>query len=452
MYDPLVGRFLEEDPKGFEARDPNLFRYVKNNPANATDPSGAYLIAVGEEAKDKVLGYFRFAFGVDKTEVDVSPGFAPPPLETRRNGTIWEDPTDRAALFMISPAAGARQWSGTSTTLPARPGEQQTRLADVPVIAAMWKAYWNWEDRRFVAYLPRDAKDPSGRPLGGLWFPDQSRDGKSLYLGGTFEFAKAMFDEDAMQWIAKRITFARKYDELVAQEVANILNPPPKKDSEAGPPLGVALPVGGLTHSEGAKGGGEGWMGPAIANKKLGDSGLMWHTYCSIFPATASSRKMLISPINGAGQERNRSVKIAYPSLLPRGQGTGAGANASGGHHYFFRLPTGDATYYGSGGAAPCVGLLLVSGSGYGAIFHFYASDDVDETLAQYRFKSKWGAQGIKAYVFGGDEDFLSRVNFTQAYDRARWIAGAENTYIVDSTGLLVGKGGKIAMRESDRD
>jgi len=40
MYDPLVGRFLEEDPKGFEAQDPHLFRYVHNNPTNATDPSG----------------------------------------------------------------------------------------------------------------------------------------------------------------------------------------------------------------------------------------------------------------------------------------------------------------------------------------------------------------------------------------------------------------------------
>ena len=40
MYDPLVGRFLEEDPLGFAAGDPNLHRYVGNSPTNATDPSG----------------------------------------------------------------------------------------------------------------------------------------------------------------------------------------------------------------------------------------------------------------------------------------------------------------------------------------------------------------------------------------------------------------------------
>jgi hypothetical protein len=40
MYDPSVGRWLEEDPTGFAAGDANLGRYVGNNPTNAIDPSG----------------------------------------------------------------------------------------------------------------------------------------------------------------------------------------------------------------------------------------------------------------------------------------------------------------------------------------------------------------------------------------------------------------------------
>jgi uncharacterized protein RhaS with RHS repeats len=40
VYDPLVGRFLEDDPLEFEAGDTNLQRYVHNSPTNATDPSG----------------------------------------------------------------------------------------------------------------------------------------------------------------------------------------------------------------------------------------------------------------------------------------------------------------------------------------------------------------------------------------------------------------------------
>jgi hypothetical protein len=40
MYSPVQGRFISKDPIGFAAGDANLYRFVGNNPANATDPSG----------------------------------------------------------------------------------------------------------------------------------------------------------------------------------------------------------------------------------------------------------------------------------------------------------------------------------------------------------------------------------------------------------------------------
>jgi uncharacterized protein RhaS with RHS repeats len=40
MFSPTLGRWLEEDPIGFEAGDSNLYRYVENNPTNRVDPSG----------------------------------------------------------------------------------------------------------------------------------------------------------------------------------------------------------------------------------------------------------------------------------------------------------------------------------------------------------------------------------------------------------------------------
>jgi RHS repeat-associated protein len=39
-YDPAVGRWLSEDPIGFEAGDGNLNRFVTNNPTNHFDPDG----------------------------------------------------------------------------------------------------------------------------------------------------------------------------------------------------------------------------------------------------------------------------------------------------------------------------------------------------------------------------------------------------------------------------
>jgi RHS repeat-associated protein len=39
-YDPQVGRFISEDPIGFDGGDVNLYAYVSNNPINLVDPDG----------------------------------------------------------------------------------------------------------------------------------------------------------------------------------------------------------------------------------------------------------------------------------------------------------------------------------------------------------------------------------------------------------------------------
>ncbi len=39
-YDPNLGKWISQDPIGFIAGDPNLYRYVGNSPSNVCDPSG----------------------------------------------------------------------------------------------------------------------------------------------------------------------------------------------------------------------------------------------------------------------------------------------------------------------------------------------------------------------------------------------------------------------------
>ena len=45
-YHPETGRFLSEDPIMFDGGDENLYRYVRNNPLNFTDPSGKTVVAL----------------------------------------------------------------------------------------------------------------------------------------------------------------------------------------------------------------------------------------------------------------------------------------------------------------------------------------------------------------------------------------------------------------------
>jgi RHS repeat-associated protein len=48
-YNPKTGRWMSEDPIGFEAGDANLYRYVGNSPTTHIDPTGQDLVVPGDE-------------------------------------------------------------------------------------------------------------------------------------------------------------------------------------------------------------------------------------------------------------------------------------------------------------------------------------------------------------------------------------------------------------------
>ena len=67
-YDPSTGRWMSQDPLGFDAGDSNLYRYCQNSPTKYTDPSGEVLRVGGTNdaaLKNEFLGcskkWFRTA-------------------------------------------------------------------------------------------------------------------------------------------------------------------------------------------------------------------------------------------------------------------------------------------------------------------------------------------------------------------------------------------------------
>jgi RHS repeat-associated protein len=52
MYQPELGRFLQPDPKQFEAGDYNLYRFCHNDPVNKSDPTGFVWVIPGKLRED----------------------------------------------------------------------------------------------------------------------------------------------------------------------------------------------------------------------------------------------------------------------------------------------------------------------------------------------------------------------------------------------------------------
>jgi RHS repeat-associated protein len=82
MYQPELGRFLQPDPKQFEAGDYNLYRYCRNDPINRNDPWGLEAVKLlleksgnwGDKTakdyyKDSVTANNKPAEGVTKAEL-----------------------------------------------------------------------------------------------------------------------------------------------------------------------------------------------------------------------------------------------------------------------------------------------------------------------------------------------------------------------------------------------
>jgi RHS repeat-associated protein len=95
-YDPAAGRFISQDPMGFEAGDENLYRYAHNNPANAVDPSGT----------DRVFVHERYA------EQSIADSLLRRPRrQLDENDVVWASEKDsfRIGTALLQPTLGSPQ-------------------------------------------------------------------------------------------------------------------------------------------------------------------------------------------------------------------------------------------------------------------------------------------------------------------------------------------------------
>ncbi|MCZ2341538.1 MAG: RHS repeat-associated core domain-containing protein [Bacteroidales bacterium] len=136
-----------------------------------------------------------------------------------------------------------------------------------------------------------------------------------------------------------------------------------------------------------------GQIGDAIDNIQLGDFGLLNERSVTLLP---KRRKY----IENSGKETTcKPIPQAdLPFKNPKG------TNVAGGTHKFFGQPNMPGQYFGTGGCASCVAVIVKCPGGCGGVFHFTAQDNAAGTLIQY----KW-SKGCKAVIAGGDDETGSR-------------------------------------------
>ena len=70
-YNPILGRFMSEDPKLFDAGDYNLFRYCHNDPIDFTDPMGLAFIDQGEVPSPIIGGQSAGMYGYTQHQLQL---------------------------------------------------------------------------------------------------------------------------------------------------------------------------------------------------------------------------------------------------------------------------------------------------------------------------------------------------------------------------------------------
>ncbi len=126
-YNPTLGRFMSEDPKGFDAGDYNLFRYVHNDPLDRVDPMG-----LGDESVNaKMVSMMNLTM---HAQTVLPLGSNIPVLAAQLPNGQWVDYRAAGGLTMAQSFEAMGQGLSIGQRLQAAPRESAiSRVKDLPI-------------------------------------------------------------------------------------------------------------------------------------------------------------------------------------------------------------------------------------------------------------------------------------------------------------------------------
>ncbi|KAB2835586.1 MAG: RHS repeat protein [Candidatus Brocadia sp.] len=118
QFDSNIGRFSIQDPIGFDSKDENLYRYIKNSPLNGTDPFGLL----------SIIGYVRSpAFQIKLQECIASLG-----IDLAIEFLIGGIPQDWSGLYVYeSTELEDSVYGGRSNSIKRRIGEHGDKVKNI---------------------------------------------------------------------------------------------------------------------------------------------------------------------------------------------------------------------------------------------------------------------------------------------------------------------------------
>ena len=164
-YDAGIGRFISQDPKGFDAGDVNLYRYVGNSSPNAEDPTGMNATRIQPDFNNTLYGFGWGGPGYEwaGNKLDLNPSPSPKPILTENEirGIAaqyeWNPPPEdlrSPGNWEQAPPVGA----GRKTLQYAREAAQVTTdIVMKPTNEVLRRAEMGWkgqEDKMFQKYEP----------------------------------------------------------------------------------------------------------------------------------------------------------------------------------------------------------------------------------------------------------------------------------------------------------